>query len=254
MSRGSDGATTPSVSQDHWYQEIEDALNSERFLVVGEPLSRLHVLDDVRRLELLVRLILPRGVPVSMPRFARHAQRLGVAAAVDAWVLRKGAQVLTSDPGAELEVNLGHASVVDPSTTDLLLKLADADAGLAPRMLLALSEHLISESLQDVLGFTERLAVAGYRICIDDYGSSAKGLRLLETIGARRVKLSPDSMRQIGLASDDAWLRSMIRALQEMGVEVAVPFVTDSEVYERVCALGADLAQGFYVGSSVVID
>ena len=61
-------------------------------------------------------------------------------------------------------------------------------------------------------------------------------------------------MRQIGLHSDDAWLRSMIRALQEMDVEVAVPFVTDSAVYERVCALGADLAQGFHIGSSVVID
>ena len=212
------------------------------------------MLDDVRRHELLVRLILPRGVPVSMPRFERHAQRLGVAAAVDAWVIRKAAQVLASDPGAELEVNLGLASVVDPSTTELLLELAGAHPDLAPRMLLALSEHLISESLQEVLGFTERLAVAGYGFCIDDYGSSARGLRLLETIGARRVKLSPDSMRQIGLHSDDAWLRSMIRALQEMDVEVAVPFVTDSAVYERVCALGADLAQGFHIGSSVVID
>ena len=38
MNRGPDGAT-PGVRQEHWYQEIEDALNSERFLVVGEPLS-----------------------------------------------------------------------------------------------------------------------------------------------------------------------------------------------------------------------
>ena len=238
-----------------WYEEIEEALNDERFLVVGEPLAGLKGLDSVRRQELLIRLVLPRGVRVSMPRFERHAQRLGLAASVDAWVIRKGAQVLMADPNTEIEVNLGLAAVTDPSTIELLLELADADRGLAPRMLLALNEHMVSESLREVLTFSEELTAAGYGFCVDDHGWSAKGLQLLESIGARRVKLSPDSMRQVGHGDKaDTWLRSTIRAMQEMGVEVAVPFVTDAEVYERVSTLGADFAQGVYIGSSVVID
>ena len=122
-------------------------------------------------------------------------------------------------------------------------------------MLLALNERMVSESLREVLAFSEELAAAGYGFCVDDHGWSAKGLQLLESIGARRVKLSPDSMRQVGHGDKaDTWLRSTIRAMQEMGVEVAVPFVTDAEVYERVSTLGADFAQGVYIGSAVVID
>ncbi len=238
-----------------WYQEIEDALHEQRFLVVGESLARLKGIDTVQRRELLVRLVLPGGVRVSMPRFERHAQRLGLAAAVDAWVLRRAAQVLRADANTELEVNLSLASVTNPSTIALLLELAGQDSTVAPRMLLAISERLITGSLSEVLEFTEALAGAGFRFCVDDYGLSAQGLRLLESVGARRVKLASDALHQTGSGStDDAWLRSTIRAAQEMGVEVAVPFVTDAAVYERVRALGADFAQGVYIGPSVVVD
>jgi diguanylate cyclase (GGDEF)-like protein len=242
----------PGVS---WYQEIEEALNEERFLVLAEPLASLKGVDMVKRQELLIRLVLPRGLRVSMPRFERHAQRLGLAAGVDAWVIRKAVEKLRSEANTELEVNLGLAAVTDPSTIELLLQLADSDRKLASRMVLAVHEHLVSESLREVLAFTEELSSAGFGFCIDDHHCSAHGLRLVESIGARRVKLSPDSIRQIGPGiGSDVWLRSTIGVLRETGVEVAVPFVTDEEVFERVCALGADFAQGTFIGSAVVVD
>lgn len=257
QTRTATGDTTATVSES-WYHEIEDALERDRFLVVGEPIQPVGDADSLSRYEMLVRLLLPGGVRVSMPRFERHAQRLGRAAHVDHWVLRRGCSFLSAHPGTEIEVNLSLTTITDPETVRVLRAELDENRIDPTRLLLALDEELVADSLADVLDFAHEARSMGVGFCVDNYRLSHQGLRLIETVGARRVKLPASVMRHVGNGgtdvADSVLLRSTIRAARDMGVEVAVPFVTDADAFERAKTLGVDYAQGRFVGSAIEID
>lgn len=254
QTRTATGETTGSAS-DNWYHEIEDALKRDRFLVVGEPIQPISDAANLKRYEMLVRLVLPGGVRVSMPRFERYAQRLGLASHIDHWVLQKGCDFLDANKSAEIEVNLSLTSVTDPETIRVI-RSQIVDRGIDPnRLLLALDEEVVADALADVLDFAQDVRDIGVGFCVDNYWLSHQGLRLVETIGARRVKLPSSVMRHTGGdIADTVLLRSTIRSARDMGVEVAVPFVTDSDAYERARELGVDYVQGRFVGSAIEID
>lgn len=50
-----------------------------------------------------------------------------------------------------------------------------------------------------------------------------------------------------------ASLHSTFRSVREMGVEVAVPFVTDADAFDRARELGVDYVQGRFVGTAIEI-
>ena len=54
--------------------------------------------------------------------------------------------------------------------------------------------------------------------------------------------------------ADSVLLQSTIRSARDMGVEVAVPFVTDADAFERARRLGVDYVQGRFVGAAIEID
>lgn len=254
QTRTTTGETTGSAS-DNWCHEIESALHHDRLMVVGEPIHPVGGGDQLRRYEMLVRLVLPGGVKVSMPRFERHAQRLGKAAHIDHFVLRKACGLLRTEPSTEVEVNLSLTSINDPETIRVVGSEIER-SGIDPtRLLLALDEELVADALADVLDFAHEARSIGVGFCVDNYRLSHQGLRLIETVGARRVKLPSSVMRQVGAEiADSVLLRSTIRAARDLGVEVAVPFVTDAEAFERARELGVDYAQGRFVGSAIEID
>ncbi len=135
QTRNASGATTGSAS-DSWYHEIEEALSRDRFRVVGEPIQPVAEAAALRRHELLVRLLLPGGVRVSMPRFERFAQRLGCASHIDHWVLRKGCGFLAADAAAEIEVNVSLTSIKDPETIRVIRSEVD-EGGCRPDAIVA---------------------------------------------------------------------------------------------------------------------
>ncbi len=254
QTRTATGSTTGSASE-RWYQEIEEALARDLFLVVGEPINPVAGPTDLHRYEFLVRLLLPGGVRVSMPRFERFAQRLGCASHIDHWVIGKGCGFLAVDEAAEIEVNLSLASIRDPETIRVIRTEVE-ERGVDPsRLLLAVDEGIVADALADVLEFAHEAHDIGVGFCVDNFWLCHQGLRLVETIGAQRVKLPSSAMRQAGGdVADSVLLRSTIRSARDMGVEVAVPFVTDGDALDRARELGVDYVQGHFVGAAIEVD
>ena len=238
-----------------WYEEIEEALNDERFLVVGEPLAGLKGLDSVRRQELLIRLVLPRGVRVE------HAALRASRPATGSRRIGRRMGHPQGCPGADGRSEHRDRSQPRPGGGDRSFHdRAAPGAGRrrswsAPRMLLALNEHMVSESLREVLAFSEELTAAGYGFCVDDHGWSAKGLQLLESIGARRVKLSPDSMRQVGHRRQSGHVVAFDDPCHAGNGCRGRRTVRHRRRGVRACQhVGCRLRPGRYIGSSVVID
>ena len=236
-----------------YYDEIEDALRHDRYLVIGEPIHSLRGESDVRRFELLVRLVLPGGVRVSMPRFERHAHRLGLAGRIDRWMLTRSFELLAADPQLEVEVNLGALSLTDPAIVELIEQGIGRQTFGPHQLLLALDEHVISEHPHETLEFAEQIREFGLRLAIDNYGTSPRSLQILETIDARRAKLTSDTL-STGTGAEDVLVRSTIQTAQQLGIEVAVPFATDEAALQRATDLGIDLVQGTAVGPPTIFD
>lgn len=237
-----------------YYEEMEDALRNDRYLVVGEPIMSMHDHDLRERYELLVRLVLPGDVRVSMPRFERHARRIGLADRIDPWMLERSFQLLAREPDMEVEVNLGVPSVIQPEIVDLIAGGASLHGFEPERLLLAIDESIITEFPRESLQLAERLHQHGFGIVIDNCGTTPRSLQLLESLDVRRAKLSSDTLGTIQLRTDEMFVRSAVETIRQLGVEVAVPFATDREALARARQLGVDLVQGRAVGPPTIFD
>jgi PAS domain S-box-containing protein len=245
--------TVESYEVSEWVSAIESAIESESYIAVGEPLQAMHDgLEPLRRFELFIRLVLPGNRWVSLPKFEPHAQRLGREAEVDRWMVTSATELLASSDDLQLEVNVSRVTLADDSFVDHLTDLVRTGRMAPGRLLLAIAERDVADDVRHAVAFSEAVRAMGVGICLDDHGSVADGIRYLSLVGAGRVKLTGHYVRgakQNG--SDRAMVGVLAGAARGLGVEVAATFVTDSELYATLRAVGVDLAQGRLIGHAV---
>ena len=250
---GIDPSSPGSDEMSEWASEIESAIVDGSYIAVGEPLQAMHPgLEPLRRFELFVRLVLPGNKWMSLPKFEPHAQRLGRVVDVDRWMVAFAVELLASTPDLELEVNVSRATIPDSSFVDHLTDLLRTDRLDPSRMLLAMTERDVADDVRQAIAFSDAVRALGVGICLDDHGSVVDGVRYLNLIGARRVKLTGHYVRGAKHnSSDRAMVGVLARAAHDLGIEVAATFVTDSELSATLGAAGVDLAQGRLIGHAV---
>jgi PAS domain S-box-containing protein/diguanylate cyclase (GGDEF)-like protein len=235
-----------------WSEAVERALEDRHFLALAEPLVALSACRPWRRFELLVRLVMPDGQLLTLPRFDRLAQRLGLGPAVDRWMVERALELLAHTADLELEVNIAPSSLSDPGFLGELAGHLESLGGTTERLLLAFTERSALDDMTRAMRFSDEARALGVRIALDEYIAAQGGGSYLESLGVSRVKLSGRLIRvSANGTSERQMIAELARTAHECGVEVAAPFVSDPHMLEELRDLGVDFAQGRLIGSPV---
>jgi diguanylate cyclase (GGDEF)-like protein len=241
-----------------WAERIRQAVDEDRFVLHAQRLLSLS--DDERpRFELLVRLQETDGTLVAAGSFLPTAERFGLVADIDCWVVRRAIALLAAQQRAgtdvSLAVNLSARSVVDPRVAAVIEReLAQSEAD--PRgLVLEIPERAAIEDLEHAQPFAERVGALGCELALDDFGAGFASFASLKNLDFDLVKIDGEFIADLaGDRTNQLVVRAVANMARELGKRTVAEFVGDERTLSMLRQYGIDYAQGYHVGRPVPLE
>jgi EAL domain-containing protein (putative c-di-GMP-specific phosphodiesterase class I) len=234
-----------------WLERLHGALAEDRFELHAQPITELRS-GEVSHFELLVRMREPDGKLLAPDAFILTAERLGVIAEIDRWVVRAAVQILAEDEREHnvYAINLSGVSIGDPELLTLIEREI-CDRGVDPgRLIFEFTETSAIKDLAVSREFSEGLARIGCASALDDFGSGFGSFSYLKHLPFQYVKIDGDFVRNLPGSEDD---RVLLKAINDvahgLNKRTVAEHVSSEEALEVLRDYGVDYAQGFYLGA-----
>ncbi|WP_433791217.1 putative bifunctional diguanylate cyclase/phosphodiesterase [Actinoplanes sp. CA-252034] len=229
---------------------------SAGFDVHYQPIVRLSDGATVA-VEALARWTDPVAGPVHPDVFVTMAERTGLVAAIDDFVLDRACAdtarlaELYGRP-IDVHVNVSAGRLAGPGLEDAV-RAALARHRLDPaRLIIEITETLRIPDLPCAAGLVERLRALGVRVALDDFGSGYNALAQLHAIPVDIVKLD-STLTDVDTSPDraGALCRSVLAICAELGITVVAEGLETEERAGAMAALGCPQGQGYLYGAPV---
>lgn len=232
--------------------DLRNAVRREEFRVHYQPIVSLPG-NQVMGFEALVRWQHPTRGLVGPDAFIPLAEETGLIVPIGLWVLRTAcAQTkIWQDHFGEgsiacISVNLS-AKQLDQSDLVEQVKAVLEDTGLDPRCLkLEITESVLMDNPQVVIGKLERLKALGVKLAIDDFGTGYSSLAYLHQFPIDTLKIDRSFISGIQcLGKESEIVRTIVSLAHGMGMDVVAEGVETSEQIGRLTGLKCEFGQGF---------
>jgi diguanylate cyclase (GGDEF)-like protein/PAS domain S-box-containing protein len=255
--RDAESVSTMSLDMG-WSRRIRDAIDRNRFVLVGQPVVDTRTRAIVCH-EILVRLRDEDGSLIMPSGFLPTAERFGLAADIDQWIIAHAIDQLAAarrhNPAQCYAINLSAQSLTVPAVADLITRKL-ADTGLDPGALtFEVTETTAIADMGTAVDFLRRLRALGCKTALDDFGSGMSSFAYLQELPVGAVKIDGRFVRHL---SDNPVDQAMVRAMNDiahaLGKITVAEFVEDEDTCRLLGEIGVDYAQGYHLGKPVVID
>lgn len=236
--------------------ELRRALEQEELRVYYQPVHDLFS-SKMIGVEALVRWQHPQRGLVPPGEFIPIAERTGLIADIDTWVLRQAClqMVKWQAEGRALEFVAVNISSRLFGHRDLYQQVAQVlhDTALDPALLeLEVTESAVMEDPEVALEQLHRLRELGLRLAIDDFGTGYSSLLRLKRLPVQKLKIDQGFVAGLPCDEDDvAIVRVIIALARSMGMLVHAEGIEQAEqarfLLEQQCQLG----QGYWFGRPV---
>ncbi|WP_439854091.1 phosphodiesterase DibA [Pseudomonas yamanorum] len=233
--------------------ELRRALEQQELRVYYQP---VHELQNSRLIgvEALVRWQHPERGLVPPGDFIPIAERTGLIADIDAWVMdqacRQMCQWLADGaPLTFLAVNVSSRLFARRELYDQVAKVLH-DTGLDPAFLeLEVTESAVMEDPEVALEQMHRLRELGLRLAIDDFGTGYSSLLRLKRLPVQKLKIDQGFVAGLPWDEDDAAIVRVVIALaQSMGMQVHAEGIEQVDQARFLLNQQCDLGQGYWFG------
>ncbi len=243
------GRLTDTLS---WAERIRGALDDDGFVLYHQPIMDLK-LGQVTRHELLLRMIGPDGEHVLPATFLYIAERFGLIAEIDSWVVRQAVALVAGQERLgrrlQLDVNLSGLSLTSPEVIATLERELERSAIDPACLTFEIAEAAAIVNIQKARGFAERVGELGCGFALDDFGAGFGSFYYLKHLPFDLLKIDGEFVRHLGESvKDQLVVQSLATIATELGKQTIAEFVEDKETLELVRSYGVDFAQGFGVG------
>jgi diguanylate cyclase (GGDEF)-like protein len=232
--------------------DLSRALERRELLLGYQPMVRVGEQRTVA-VEALVRWSHPAFGVLAPGEFLPLAEDVGLAADIDAWVLRQACLDLRRADAAgsaiqRVAVNLSSKSLAHPSLVRVV-KEALASSGLTPdRLMVEVSESVTTDKSGVTLRTLEELHVLGVAIALDDFGRTHAPLAELHDLPIDLIKIGRPFLTDDHVADEAPVASAVVAMAHGLGLQVAAVGVETDEQLAFVARLGCDLAQGYLIG------
>ncbi|MFD2645561.1 phosphodiesterase DibA [Pseudomonas japonica] len=246
----------------HAQQRVETASELRRALEQGELrvyFQPVHDLFSGRMIgaEALVRWLHPQRGLVPPGEFIPIAERTGLIADIDMWVMRQACQQMVRwlGDGKVLDfvaVNVSSRLFAHREMYKQVAQVLD-DTGLEPsRLEVEVTESAVMDDPEVALEQLHRLRDLGLRLAIDDFGTGYSSLLRLKRLPVQKLKI--DQGFVAGLPGDDddvAIVRVIIALARSMGMAIHAEGIEQSEQARFLLEHQCDMGQGYWYGRPV---
>lgn len=234
---------------------LRSAIEERRFRLVFQPIVDLEHPDRPPvHYEALLRPLPSRGLPTLGPQnFVCLAEMLGLSVELDLAVLDAALHALRrAGPNIAVAVNVSGLSLQAPGFREQLLRLLETHPdGLPARLLVEATETAEIEDEAAAAETCRLLRGRGIRICVDDFGAGAAGLRYLRALSPDYVKLDGhfiSAATGAGGANDRAFAAALVHLARAAGAAVVAERIETEAEAKAVQALGVRYGQGWLFG------
>jgi predicted signal transduction protein with EAL and GGDEF domain len=236
--------------------ELRRALEQQELRVYYQPVHDLKT-SRLIGVEALVRWEHPQRGLVSPAEFIPIAERTGLIAEIDAWVMRQACQQMCQWQAAGVVLSFVAVNVSSRlfARRELYQQVAQVlhDTGLDPVYLeLEVTESAVMEDPEVALEQMHRLRELGVRLAIDDFGTGYSSLLRLKRLPVQKLKIDQGFVSGLPGDEDDAAIARVIVALaQSMGMQVHAEGIEQVEQAAFLLEHDCDLGQGYWFGRPV---
>mgnify|MGYP001084152440 CR=1 FL=1 len=236
--------------------ELRRALEQQELRVYYQP---VHDLKSSRLIgvEALVRWQHPQRGLVSPAEFIPIAERTGLIAAIDAWVMRQACEQMCRWQAAGVGLSFVAVNVSSRlfARRELYQQVAQVlrETGLDPAYLeLEVTESAVMDDPEVALEQMHRLRELGVRLAIDDFGTGYSSLLRLKRLPVQKLKIDQGFVAGLPGDEDDAAIVRVIIALaQSMGMQVHAEGIEQVEQARFLLEQDCNLGQGYWFGRPV---
>jgi len=202
--------------------------------------------------EALMRWRRPDIGSISPTEFIPIAEDTGLIQALGEWALRHACEQGKHwhDAGHSeltMAVNLSVRQLSDPKLNERVARMLEETGFPAASLELEITENLLLQPTDEVLGVLHGFNDLGIRLTIDDFGIGYSSLSYLQRFPIQSLKIDRSFVNRIGLAfHDDAIVSAIIALAQSLHLRVLAEGVETAAQIEFLRGRGCRAAQGYF--------
>jgi len=229
--------------------ELRLALGREEFEVVYQPQYDLATEKQCGS-EALVRWQHPVHGKIAPGHFISVAEDTGLIVPLGEWVLRRACTDAVKWPEPLIvAVNLSPAQFRDGDIAETVAEVLKETALPPQRLELEITESLLINDTEEVLGKLNRLRQLGVAIAMDDFGTGYSSLSYLARFPFSKIKIDRQFIRNM---TRDPAMRAIVKTIIALGKSLDVIITAEGvETQEQAAMLrefGCPQVQGFLYG------
>lgn len=209
--------------------------------------------------EALLRWHHPKDGIISPMTFLPVAEKSGLMAALDFWVLETACQQHAywqkqGLPSFILAINITKYSFMDVSFLANIYKII-SKTGIDPNTVeLEITEGALIEPSPQVIQTIAELKQMGFTLAIDDFGTGYSSLAYLQRFNVDKLKIDRSFVKDVLTDSQgEAITSAIISMAQSLDLQILAEGVEDQEQLALLKGKGCEVYQGFYFSKPVQV-
>ncbi len=239
----------------HWVQTVKDALKNDRVMSYYQPIYNNET-GKIDKYEALCRILDKEGKVLDADTFIHHAYLAGLTTKISRVMIDKAFKFFQSND-YDFSINVSGQDFSENYLEEFLQYKCDYYHIQPSRVFIEVVESITLHGKEQTLEQIKRLRSRGFNIAIDDFGTDQSVFSRLLRLEAKTIKIDSSFIKNIDTnLSNQMVVENIVAFAQRIGAKTVAEFVDTKSVHEKVCALGINYSQGYYIGepSAQIVD
>jgi diguanylate cyclase (GGDEF)-like protein/PAS domain S-box-containing protein len=242
----------------HIETDLRRAIERDELRLHYQPIVSLAT-QEIIGFEALVRWQHSERGLISPMDFIPIAEETGLIIPIGQWVLTEACRQMSewqrqtpAEPPLFISVNLSAKQFTQPDLLEQITRIV-RETGLDPHSLkLEITESVVMENIEAVIGTLRRLKALGIELSIDDFGTGYSCLSYLHRLPIDTLKVDRSFVSQMSQNDENREIvRTIITLAQSLGLKVVAEGIETKEQMAQLRALKCEGGQGFLFSRAV---